>query len=629
MKKALFVVFILVFYVATSSGTDFYVSPTGDDKNPGTKDRPFATITKARDAVRKIIEKGLTKSISVYLRDGRYQISEPIIFDCSDSGTEDFNITYTAYPDERPVISGGKVITGWKVNADRNWTAKIKDVESGNWNFRELFVNGRRAVRARHPDSGFFRVVKANEDRMSSFIFNKEDIPQSAIDENTELVFIHDWSISRLPVREIDYVNQILYPGAKIGRQHRMMVIDGYEPNPRYYLENNPVFCDAPGEWYLHSNGELIYKPRANEVLSKLEVIVPIANQLLVVRGMDEEGCYVRNIHFRGIIFEHCAFDLPADGYAGVQATFHPDGDKQGFEKGWREYVTPAICFDLAENCSFLDGVLRHLGGSGIMLGSRCSDCKISGSLMTDISGNGIMVGESRSRFVSNQSWWQSVPEQAAGNNVISNCLIDKCGIQFSGAVGIWVGLAHNTKISQNEIRNLPYTGVSVGWMWDNRPTPCKANIVENNYIHHIMQVLSDGGGIYTLGYQPGTVLRNNLIHDVPVNLGRAESNGMFLDEGTTNIVIENNGLYNIAKSPFRFHKAGKNLIQNNVLGLPVDIPPVRYNRTNEKDIKQVNMRIITGTEKSDELEKALMNIKEHAGPDAKYQNKFTSLLEE
>ena len=318
MKKAILTVFILVFYVANSAGTDFYVSPTGDDKNPGTKDKPFATIIKARDVVRQNIANGLTENISIYLRSGRYQIDEPVIFDCNDSGTEDLSITYTAYPEEKPVISGGKVINGWKINADGNWTTRIKEVESGNWNFRELFVNGKRAIRARHPDSGFIRVVKTGEDRMSHFIFEKGDIPRPIDATNTELVFIHDWSISRLPVREIDQVNGILYPAAKIGRQHSMMVIDGYEPNPRYYLENNQVFCNSPGEWYLHSNGELVYKPREFEVLTESEVIAPVAKQLLIVRGKDEANCRVKNVHFNGIIFEHCAFDLPSNGYAGV-----------------------------------------------------------------------------------------------------------------------------------------------------------------------------------------------------------------------------------------------------------------------------------------------------------------------
>jgi hypothetical protein len=104
------------------------------------------------------------------------------------------------------------------------------------------------------------------------------------------------------------------------------------------------------------------------------------------------------------------------------------------------------------------------------------------------------------------------------------------------------------------------------------------------------MQILSDGGGIYMLGLQPGSKITNNHIHDVKINAGRAESNGMFLDEGTTDVLVENNLIYNIAKSPLRFHKATINLVKDNYLFCAGDNLPIRYNSTKEDDIwKQGN----------------------------------------
>jgi hypothetical protein len=177
--------------------------------------------------------------------------------------------------------------------------------------------------------------------------------------------------------------------------------------------------------------------------------------------------------------------------------------------------------------------------------------------------------------------------------NRIENCIIKNCGSQFSCAVGIWAGITAKTTIKNNEIFNLPYTGISIGWMWGTDATPCQENIIDGNHIHHIMNSLSDGGGIYMLGLQPRSLLVNNHIHDVKKNAGSAESNGMFLDEGITDVRVENNLIYHIAKSPIRFHKATKNLVQGNLLFCQDGNPPIRYNRTKEEDIQQINNEVL------------------------------------
>jgi hypothetical protein len=193
------------------------------------------------------------------------------------------------------------------------------------------------------------------------------------------------------------------------------------------------------------------------------------------------------------------------------------------------------------------------------------------------VAGNGVMLGEPSAREAETGN---------SGGNTVRNCTIERCGAVYYGAVGIWVGLSGNNNVVRNEVRDLPYTGISVGWMWNPTPTPCAGNEVKDNHIHHVMQILSDGGGIYTLGRQPGTKLIGNWIHDVPANAGRAESNGMFLDEGSTDLLIENNLIHDVARSPLRFHKAGVNLVKANVLVGGKGSPAVRYNTTPEANIK-------------------------------------------
>ena len=262
--------------------------------------------------------------------------------------------------------------------------------------------------------------------------------------------------------------------------------------------------------------------------------------------------------------------------------------DRGKDESGWNK-VPAAIELDLAEYCGFYNCTIRHTGGSGIWMRENCLNCEISTGHIYDISGSGINIGEGQDRLVNGEPWWKSKPEQVSKNNKISNSLIEDCGNQFYGAVGIWGGLVANTIIDHNEIRNLPYTGISVGWMWNPTPTPCRENTINANHIHHVMKKLSDGGGIYCLGLQPDSRISNNLIHDVSVNAGRAESNGMFLDEGIKDMLVENNIVYNIARSPLRFHKAFENIVSNNIFVCGDNIPPICYNNTKEENIKKVD----------------------------------------
>lgn len=243
-----------------------------------------------------------------------------------------------------------------------------------------------------------------------------------------------------------------------------------------------------------------------------------------------------------------------------------------------------------------------------MLLGKGCRNCTVSNSLFTNISGNGIMIGEGRDREIGGEKWWKAVPEQAALGNTVENCRITACGRQFYGAVGIWCGLTAETVIRNNTISELPYTGISVGWMWSPEPTPCRDNTIEGNHIHHVMQTLSDGGGIYMLGLQPGSRLSGNRIHDVSLNVGKAESNGMFLDEGTTDVVVSANLIYAIAKSPLRFHRATVNLVAGNSLFCTGDNPPIRYNTTREEDIKKQDNKIFTAADAGyqQELSKAI-----------------------
>ena len=618
---------------AQVGAADFFVAVDGDDANPGTQQRPFATPCRARDAVRAQIAKGLTDDVTVLIRGGTYRITEPIVLGPRDSGSEKFSITYAAAAGEKPIISGGRVITGWKAGPGGVWTTTIPDVKAGKWTFRELFINGRRARRARHPNSGYLRVEAAGKDRRTNFRFKAGDLHAYRDLSSVELVFLHDWSITRTPVKAIDEATRTLTVPHQICGPSRWAVIDGFEKQPRYYLEHSAEFLDQPGEWFLdRQSGVLTYQPRPGESIDAVEAIAPVAGRLLVVEGDTKANRPVRNVHFVGLSFEHAAWSPPDGVYWGRQActywatTTKPDGGNH------EEADAAAVQFELTEGCRFEDGRIAHVGRCGIWFGRGCRDNRVVGTVVSDVGGNGVSIGEGKARMIGEKAWWEAAPDQAAGGNVVANNLVEYCGQELFGAVGIWVGLAGDTTIAHNEVRHVPYTGVSVGWMWWNprdrsepKKTPCRNNLVADNHIHHVMRILSDGGGIYTLGTQPGSALRGNLIHDVPANAGRAESNGMFLDQGTGEFVIERNVIYNVPRSPLRFHKGWKNLVRNNILAVGPGIPPVRYNDTRAERIQLENNTI---TESGAALESAIAEAAQRAGPEPKYRRKLLDALQ-
>ena len=134
---------------AAPPATELFVAIDGNDANPGTRDRPLATIAKAQELVRQKITAGLSGDVSVLLRAGTYRLQQTLVFGSQDSGTAEHAVVYAGYPGETVVVSGGQNITGWKKGSGDVWTAQVDAAAWQKQTLRHLFVNGRRAVRAR------------------------------------------------------------------------------------------------------------------------------------------------------------------------------------------------------------------------------------------------------------------------------------------------------------------------------------------------------------------------------------------------------------------------------------------------------------------------------------------------
>jgi hypothetical protein len=572
-----------------------YVSSEGNDENTGlSAEKPFKTIDRALQEIRKPSQQKHELAMFAVRLQGRIELEKTLVLSPETLLVNPMLTDVTFQATNSATISGGQKIPCWQRHG-KLWKTTIPDVAAGKWKFRELFVNGERRPRARTPNEGYFRINKAGPDNRTSFTAQAGDLPNILPVERAEVVFFHDWCTSHIRLKSLDFVSGLIETKNPIGNNAPHYVISHYEPHPRYYLENAPGFLDVPGEWYLdEKSGELTYYPLAKEFLDQTEFIAPRLNCLLELHGNDKQS--LSRIFFRNIQFSHCAWNLPENGFAGMQAAFF-ENREPGQAKG-RTVVSAAVDVDNAVDLAFTNCTFEHLGGSGLWLHENVQ-ARIEGCTFRDIGANGLSIGEAKAQKVippvqnkptSNRD--PSIPEKWPAYRV-RDCLFERCGSLYYGAVGIWIGLTNDATIENNELRNLPYTGISVGWMWNPTPTNCGNNLIEANHIHHIMQALSDGAGIYTLGRQPGTILRGNWIHDVPVNAGLAESNGIFMDEGSTDILVENNTIHQIAKSPIRFHKAGENTLKNNTLVVPPGMPPLKFNNTKPELIKVESANVI------------------------------------
>jgi hypothetical protein len=223
----------------------------------------------------------------------------------------------------------------------------------------------------------------------------------------------------------------------------------------------------------------------------------------------------------------------------------------------------------VAIECAYAEGVrfercrLAHLNNSGIGFGPGCRRNAVIGCVIEDIGGNGVMVGwrgtgrlQGGPEGTLDADW--ADPVDAPVGNEVSNCVIQRCGADSRGAVGIFVAFSADTHVAHNVIHDLPYTGVSIGYRWNTTPTSQVRCVVEYNHIYDVMKTLADGGGIYTLGFQPGTVLRGNLIHDVHRSAyahGGAPNNGFFVDEGSKGFLFVSNVVHKTSGESVRFNQ--------------------------------------------------------------------------
>jgi len=544
--------------VQAISAAEYHVATNGNDANPGTAARPFATLERARDAVQQV-NRDMQEDVVVVLHGGTYRLDHTLFFEPHDSGTGGHNVIYRAQAGETPILSGGVPITGWQPDEKGRWKAPVS---AGD--FRQLYVNHVRATRARgEMPAG---LTLSGDDGYTTTAATMADWKRPG---DLEFCYVCAWAHTRCKVQDIrrdgDHAvitmrqPQFTYAKTKEGVNVASHV-------DQVYLENALELLDEPGEWYLDQDAGIVYYlPNPGEDMTEISVVAPALESLLEVVGDVDQP--VHNIQFEGIRFEHGNWSRPSRaGFIDVQANFvlnevnplRRDGCLTAVHNEHWKSEANVVCY-AARSIRFERCVFTRLGGAGIDLEYGAQDNVISGCSFFDISGTAIQIGD-----VLKDDHHPDDPRKIVKNNSVVNCVIRDCGRDYWGSVGIFAGYTEGTVIAHNEISCLPYSGISVGYGWGEEdaggnpayqqpfwyetPTPARDNRIEYNDIHDVMQKMLDGAGIYTLGNMPGSVIRGNHIHDCTGNVkaGRGPVAGIYLDEGSGFIEVTGNVVYRV-----------------------------------------------------------------------------------
>lgn len=549
----------------------FYVSPDGSDSGDGSAGAPFATLEKARDAVRAV-NGNMTGDIVVYLRGGDYRITKPVEFDTRDSGTGGFTVRYEACEGEAPVINGAARVTGWKKYNDKLWAAPL----DRDYKLRNLYVNDRRAdmgsvqVQAKGGYGDYY--IQAGQadwawdsgKKSDGIVYDAGSVPRITSNfDDLEVVNGTTWNENIVCSRDIKYdggsmILLMQQPYGAIAQTPGWGA--GFTTSGTHTLYNAFSFVDSEGEFYLDKTEKMLYYyPRSGEDMTAADVEAPVADGLIRIAG-NSTSDRVSNISFSGITFANTDYQLTevagSHGKTTCQAaqTYTAFADSNWHSKNYEmvDTLPAAIHITSSSNIKLIGNVVKHTGADGISMTNDVVDSEVRGNFVTDITSSGITVGHPQHIYIgdktdNNREKFPKGVEGLCKNDLITeNFLYDISVVHgFGGCAAITAYFVDSVRILSNTIEKTAYNGIHLGWGWCNfkDSTTCRDNQICYNRVINSLNRLHDSGGIYTIGQMPGTVINENYIQGIPAGGFGAPTYGLHNDEGTTYIEENDNVL--------------------------------------------------------------------------------------
>ena len=573
MKK-LFVTAICILCSHWLLAGEIWISPKGSDFNDGTRQSPKATLTSALRQARewrRTEDNRIQGGITIYMEGGTYAFYEPVFIRPEDSGTKESPTIIRSVGDEKVILSGGISIKGWKKQG-KVWVADVPVFNGRPLDFRQLWVNGKKAVRARDVEDfeKMNRICSVDEKNeilyvpvvsIRRLIDNKGNLKA----KYAEMVLHQMWCVANLRIRSVEVQGdsaaiRFHQPESRIQFEHPwprpMVTTDGH--NSAFYLTNARELQDVPGEWYHDIDARKVYYyPREGEKMQEAEVIVPAVETLVRVEGtLDRPVCHIR---FEKITFSYTTWMRPSEkGHVPLQAGMYlTDGYRIDPKmqrnylnhpldnQGWLGRPAAAVRVVAARQIDFERCQFEHLGSTGLDYEEAVQGGVVRGCLFHDIAGNGLLVGSfSPAAHETHLPYNPADRREVCTQQQINNCYFTEIGNEDWGCLAIAAGYVGDVNIEHNEISEVPYSGISLGWGWTQTVNCMRNNRVHANLIHHYAKHMYDVAGIYTLGSQPKSYVTENCVHSIYKPGYVHDPNHWFYlytDEGSSFITVRDN----------------------------------------------------------------------------------------
>ena len=573
MKK-LFLTAICILCSHWLLADEIWISPKGSDFNDGTRQSPKATLTSALRQARewrRTEDNRIQGGITIYMEGGTYAFHEPVFIRPEDSGTKESPTVIRSVGDEKVILSGGISINGWKKQG-KVWVADVPAFNGRPLDFRQLWVNGKKAVRARDVED-FEKMNRiCSVDEKNEILYVPAVSIRRLIDNKgnlkakyAEMVLHQMWCVANLRIRSVEVQGdsaaiRFHQPESRIQFEHPwprpMVTTNGH--NSAFYLTNARELQDVPGEWYHDIDARKVYYyPREGEKMQEAEVIVPAVETLVRVEGtLDRPVCHIR---FEKITFSYTTWMRPSEkGHVPLQAGMYlTDGYRIDPKmqrnylnhpldnQGWLGRPAAAVRVVAARQIDFERCRFEHLGSTGLDYEEAVQGGVVRGCLFRDIAGNGLLVGSfSPAAHETHLPYDPADRREVCTQQQINNCYFTEIGNEDWGCLAIAAGYVGDVNIEHNEISEVPYSGISLGWGWTQTVNCMRNNRVHANLIHHYAKHMYDVAGIYTLGSQPKSYVTENCVHSIYKPGYVHDPNHWFYlytDEGSSFITVRDN----------------------------------------------------------------------------------------